>query len=245
MKRFEGKVAVVTGGAKGIGAATAARLAAEGAAVYIADVDTESGERLAAEIEGEARFVDCDVSRLEQWKALAVKVTAEHGRLDVLVSNAFVNHRGAPHELDEDGWDRTLEVTLKPTYLGVKTFAEQLTEARGAVVAVSSVHAHLSYPDFTAYAAAKGGLSALIRQLAAAYGPAVRCNSVAPGPIFTTHWEGTPESSMAREADRTLLDRIGEPEEVAAAIAFLASNEASYITGAELRVDGGFLARKR
>ncbi|GAB3995926.1 SDR family oxidoreductase [Glycomyces albus] len=244
MNRFEGKVAIVTGGAKGIGAATSARLAAEGAAVYIADVDAEAGEHLAAEIEGEARFVDCDVSRLDHWKALEVKVTAEHGRLDVLVSNAFANLLGRAHELEEADWDRTLDVTLKPTYLGVKTFAEQLTAARGAVVAVSSVHAHLSYPDFTAYAAAKGGLSALIRQLAAAYGPAMRCNSVAPGPILTTHWDGTPGPAREAEADRTIAGRLGEPEEVAAAIAFLASDEAGYITGVELPVDGGFLVKR-
>lgn len=245
MNRFEGKVAIVTGGAKGIGAATSARLAAEGAAVYIADVDTEAGERLAVEIEGEVRFVECDVSRLDHWKALAVKITAEHGRLDVLVSNAFANLLGVPHELEESDWDRTLDVTLKATYLGVKTFAEQLTASRGAVVAVSSIHAHQSFPDFTAYAAAKGGLSALIRQLAAAYGPSVRCNTVAPGPILTTHWAGATEAAKANDADRTLAGRLGEPEEVAAAIAFLASDEASYITGAELPVDGGWLVRIR
>ncbi|MCD0447330.1 SDR family oxidoreductase [Glycomyces sp. A-F 0318] len=244
MNRFEGGVAVVTGGAKGIGAACAARLASEGATVYVADVDEEAGRRLAERAEGDVRFQRCDASGAEDWAALSSTVLGAHGRLDTLVSNAFASVPGAAHEIAEADWDLTLDVTLKAAYLGVKTFIEPLRAARGAVVAVSSVHAHRSHPGYTAYAAAKGGLSALVRQLAVEYAPDVRFNSVAPGPILTTHWADTSEEEIEFAGGQTLAGRVGRPEEVAAAVAFLASGEAGYVNGAELPVDGGWLALK-
>jgi NAD(P)-dependent dehydrogenase (short-subunit alcohol dehydrogenase family) len=241
MNRFEGKVAVVTGGAMGIGAAAVRRLASEGAVVYLADVDGIAAAKTAADTEGTVHFVHCDVAELAQWKGLAERVMDEHGHVDTLVSNAYALRLGAAHELAEEHWDRVLDVTLKATYLGLAALAGPLTAACGSVVAVSSVHAHASMPGFTAYAAAKGGLSALVRQLAVEYAPAVRVNAVAPGPIRTRQWDGVGAESIAEEAGRTLAGRLGRPEEVAAAIAFLASDEASYITGAELPVDGGRL----
>ncbi|THV41633.1 SDR family NAD(P)-dependent oxidoreductase [Glycomyces buryatensis] len=245
MKRFEGKVAIVTGGARGIGAACVARFADEGAHVYLADIDDEGAKRVAAAAGERVHFVHTDASRLDHWEALAQTALDAHGRVDTLVSNAFAKVHGGPSEISEDDWDRTLDVTLKATFLGVKTLAAALAESGGSVVAVSSIHAHRSYPGFTAYAAAKGGLSALTRQLAAEGAPHVRCNSVAPGPILTSQWDGSTEEGRNLEADRTLLGRLGDPEEVAAAVAFLASDDASYITGAELPVDGGFLVRIR
>nr|WP_112135453.1 SDR family NAD(P)-dependent oxidoreductase [Glycomyces dulcitolivorans] len=244
MNRFEGKVAVITGGAKGIGAACTARFASEGAVVYVADVDQEAGERIAAETAGTVHFRRCDASSAADWADLAEDAVEAYGRVDVLVSNAFANLLGAPHELAEADWALTLDVTLKAAYLGVRTLIGPLREARGSVVAVSSVHAHRSHPGYTAYAAAKGGLSALMRQLAVEYAPEVRFNSVAPGPILTTHWADTTDAEIARNGAATLVGRIGRPDEVATAVAYLASEEASYITGAELPVDGGWLAYK-
>lgn len=243
MNRFEGKVAVVTGGAMGIGAATVQRLASEGAVVYLADIDGEAGARVVAETEGTVHFAHCDVAASAHWNDLAARVMDEHGHVDTLVSNAYTLRFGAAHELPEADWGLVLDVTLKATYLGVAALAEPLTAACGSVVAVSSVHAHASMPGFTAYAAAKGGLSALVRQLAVEYAPAVRVNAVAPGPIRTRQWDPVPPAGQAEEAGRTLAGRLGRPEEVAAAIAFLASDEAGFITGAELPVDGGRLVR--
>jgi NAD(P)-dependent dehydrogenase (short-subunit alcohol dehydrogenase family) len=244
--RFADRVAVVTGGGSGIGAACARRFAAEGGAVVIADIDATAGEAVAAGIRAEGRrahHVTCDVASAADWKRLAAAVLDDHGRADVLVSNAYAMSNHPVHELPEEGWHRVLDVCLTAAYLGVRALHEPLLAARGSVVAVSSVHASAGRAGFAAYAAAKGGLEALVRQLAVEYGPVLRANAVAPGPVATPQWHWAAEEDLRSEAERTVLERFGTPEEVAAAVAFLASDDAAFITGATLPVDGGWRIR--
>jgi NAD(P)-dependent dehydrogenase (short-subunit alcohol dehydrogenase family) len=243
--RFDGRVVAVTGGASGIGAACVRRFADEGASVAVADVDDERGQALVASIADErAVFVRCDVARRADWQALRELVLERWNRLDVLHSNAFVQVPAPAHELDEDAWDRMLDVNLKAAYLGAKTFVDLLAEAHGSIVLTSSVNAYVGRPGRPAYAASKAGLAALGRQLAVEYGPQVRTNTVVPGAIVTPPWEAVPEEHRAGTASATAAGRLGEPEEVAAAVAFLASRDASYISGVDLVVDGGWMVVK-
>jgi len=235
----------VTGGASGIGAACARRFAEEGANVAVADIDAERGQALAAEIGPErAVFVPCDVSRGADWEALRDVVLERWARLDVLHSNALLQIKAPAHELEEEDWNRMIDVNLKASYLGAKTLIGPLAQTNGSIVLTSSVNAYIGRPGRPAYAASKAGLSALGRQLAVEYGPRVRVNTVVPGAIVTPPWEAVPEAHRVASAGTTAAGRLGEPEEVAAAVAFLASSDASYVTGVDLVVDGGWMVVK-
>ena len=243
--RFDGRVVAVTGGASGIGAACVRRFADEGASVVVADVDEERGQAVAAELpNGSVVFTRCDVSQQSDWQALRDLVIERWNRLDALHSNAFVQIPAPAHELDENAWDRMLDVNLKAAYLGTKVLVDLLAQANGSIVLTSSVNAYVGRPGRPAYAASKAGLSALGRQLAVEYGPQVRVNTVVPGAIVTPPWEAVPKEHRLATAGATAAGRLGEPEEVAAAVAFLASRDASYITGVDLVVDGGWLVVK-
>ena len=254
MGRVEGKVAVVTGGASGIGRATARRLAAEGARVGIADVDEAGGQAVAAAIRdagGDAFFRRTDVRSLADLEAVLDEAIQRHGRLDVLVNNAAVAIAGAAGEMAEDDWARTLDVNLTGVWRGMRAaIPRMLARGGGSIVNLSSVQGHVGFVGWAAYAAAKGGVDALTRQAAVEYAASgIRVNAVVPGTIATEMNEKIMRESA--DGDTVLagwlamhpIGRIGQPAEVAAAIVFLASDDASFITGESLRVDGGMVVQ--
>jgi NAD(P)-dependent dehydrogenase (short-subunit alcohol dehydrogenase family) len=240
--RFERKTVVITGGASGIGAATARRFAAEGATVIVADIANDEALALTAQITddgGLAHYKRTDVASQADWSALAEFVHNTAGLADIVFSNAFALRRGAATEVGLDDWNAQLGVNVTGLYLAARTFMADLTQQHGSLVATSSVHALFGLPGHPAYAASKGAIVALVRQLAVEYGPGVRVNAVLPGPILTPMWDGVDASGVEEAAQATALRRMGTADEVAAAVAFLASNDATYVTGVSLFVDGG------
>jgi len=245
--RFAGKVAVVTGGASGIGAATARRLAAEGARVAIADIQDSLGVAVASQIEasgGAVFYQRSDVAVLADWQELVKEVIRRFGRLDIVHNNAYAIMRGPTHELDEADWDRQIDVCLKQVFLSVKACMPHLLASRGVMINTASVHAVMGLPQHAAYDASKGAMCAFTRELAAEYGRTVRVNAVLPGGILTPAWDHTTTEEREHFARLTPAGRLGQPEEIAAAVCFLASDDASYVNGASLVVDGGWTITK-
>lgn len=254
MKRFDGRVAIVTGAARGIGAATAYRLAREGAIVVVADVLEKEGQEVAANIrrsEGRAVFEELDVTNEAQWWR-AIDRAATLGKLHVLVNNAGIARNEDVETETPDGFERVIRINQTGVFLGMKCAAEELKKhGSGAIVNVSSIYgASGGTGAAIAYHAAKGAIRTMTKSAAIHWAKSgIRVNSIHPGfvdtPMIAPFVAGSsPEATAMRGyiETSTPMGRMAKPEEIASAIAFLASDDASYVTGAELYVDGGFTA---
>jgi NAD(P)-dependent dehydrogenase (short-subunit alcohol dehydrogenase family) len=247
---LDGKVAIVTGGARGIGFAVARRFVAEGAKVVISDIDVARGEASAAALGDASRFVHADVGEPGDAGRLITAALA-HGGLDVLVNNAGIIHTADFLDLAEADFDRVLRVNLKGAFLVGQAAARQMVaQARagrrgGAIVNMSSINAVVAIPNQVPYCVSKGGIDQLTKVMALSLAPhGIRVNAIGPGSIMTEILQAvaTDKEAKRRVLSRTPLARIGEPDEVAAVAAFLASDAASYLTGQTIYVDGGRLA---
>ena len=250
MRRLEGRVALVTGAASGIGRATAERLASEGAAVVVTDVQDEAGEETAAALAAggdDALYVHLDVTDETDWQAAVERVLTERDRLDVLVNNAGLGDLAPIEETTLADWERTIAIDQTGVFLGMKSCAEALkASGHGSVINISSIFGTSGgFGTSPAYHAAKGAVRTLTKNTALHWATeGVRVNSVHPGFIRTPILDQAKGTEIWEAMTAmTPMGRLGEPEEIAAAVAYLASDDASFVTGLELYVDGGFIAR--
>jgi NAD(P)-dependent dehydrogenase (short-subunit alcohol dehydrogenase family) len=248
--RLPGKVAIITGGAHGMGAEETRLFAREGAKVVIADVLEEEGKKLEAEINqsgGEAMFMRTDVTAEVDWKRLIETTVARFGKLDILVNNAGLSSTSAADPMDTEGWRRIMEVNATGVFLGTKYAIPAMQQAGGgSIVNISSIMGFVGGESgHPAYHASKGAVRIFTKAIAVKYGPdGIRANSVHPGfmpPMRSARPRDT--AALQRLVDWTPLRRTGKPIEVAHGVLFLASDEASFITGTELVIDGGFIAQ--
>jgi len=244
--KLTNKVAIVTGATQGIGLACAQRLIAEGAKVMLVDVKPE-GQQAAEALGDQARFFTADVSHKADVDAMVAATVKEFGRIDILVNNAGVTHKAGFLDLTEEDFDRVLAINLKSMFLcGQAAAREMVKQNSGCIINMSSVNSELAIPDQVPYVVSKGGINQLTKVMSLNLAPyGVRVNGIGPGTILTelakTAVMASPEARHTI-LSRTPLGRCGEPEEVASIAAFLASDDASYMTGQTLYVDGGRLA---
>lgn len=250
MKRFEDKVAIVTGGASGIGAASLRRLAEEGASVVCADIDDERGAAVVAELEASgarALFQHTDVGELSQVEACVATTVRELGGLDVMMNNAFWSSGGWVHTLDPEGWERSIRVMLTAVFYGCRAAIPALLErGGGAIVNTASIEAFGGEMMASPYSTAKAGVVNFTRNVAIEYGRSgIRANAICPGVVETPLYENFEKvAPRSREEVENLhaLGRLIQPEEIASAVAFLCSDDASAVTGHAMVIDAGLTA---
>ncbi len=248
--RLESKVAIITGAASGMGAEEARLFAREGAKVVVADVTDDDGEAVARQIEdtgGDAIFVHTDVTSVESWQALVDATLDKYGKIDILVNNAGISSGSYLDPLDLDGWTKIMDVNATGVYLGTRAVVPAMQAAGGgAIVNISSIMGFVAGEyGHPAYHASKGAVRIFTKATAVRYGPdRIRANSVHPGfmpPMKTSMIKDSADREL--QIQQTPLRRTGETIEVANGVLFLASDEASFITGTELVIDGGYIAR--
>lgn len=237
------RIVLITGAAQGIGEACARKFAGLGDTVVIMDVDDARGADLAKQLK--AQYLHCDVGDSAQVQAMVAQCETLHGRIDVLVNNAGIVHTANFLDLKENDFDRVLRVNLKGAFLVAQAVARSMVarQVKGAIVNMSSVNAVLAIPNIASYNISKGGMNQLTRVMALALvDHGIRVNAVAPGTIATELAKNavlTSDEARRKIMSRTPMKRLGEPSEVADAVAYLASDAASYITGEILTIDGG------
>ena len=249
MARLSGKVALISGGARGQGAEEARLFVQEGAKVIITDVLDDEGKKLEAELNemgGDAQYMPLDVTDENQWDSVIQRILEAHGQIDILVNNAGILLEKGVEETSEEEWDRIQDVNSKGVFLGIRAVLPAMREAgSGSIVNISSV-AGLIGSAYAAYGASKGAVRLLTKSTAVQYGPeGVRCNSVHPGVIETDMTEGMLSDPRTREIrlKNTPLGTFAVAKDVAYAVLYLASDESRYVTGSELVIDGGLTTK--
>ncbi len=248
--RVAGKVALISGGAGGIGSATARLLAKEGAAVIIGDILEDEGraaEAQIAETGGKALFVNLDVTSEDSWRNAVQSAVASFGKLDILVNNAGVSQRGGVEETTSEAWDKVMDINVKGVFLGTQAVIPEMRKAGGgSIINISSIYGLVGSGGSAGYHASKGAVRIFNKSTAIQYASEnIRANSVHPGfidtPMTRAHHDN-PNIHEERVA-KTPIGRMGRPEDIAAGILYLASDESSFVTGSELVIDGGMTAQ--
>lgn len=251
--RLKDKVAIITGASKGIGLGIATVLSREGAKIAVVARNAQDGNQAAEDIRqkgGQAIFVPCDVSNEQQVKTMVQTTLDIYGQIDILVNNAGVGIYKSVLDTTSEEWDRCLAIDLKGAFFCSKyTIPHMQAIGKGAIINISSVHSHATVNGVAPYAASKGGMTALTRNMAIDYGPTIRVNTISPGwvltPLIQSIFDGydDPDQQQRLVEQRQVMKRIGTPEDIGCAVAFFASDDASFITGTELFVDGGLTAQ--
>lgn len=254
MQRLQGKVAIVTGAGSGIGQGIAERLGSEGARVVVDYVGKSNGAdetvRAIQSMAGEAEAVEADVTNVDAVHALVAEAWTHFGSADILVNNAGLEKKSAFWDTSEADYDKVMAVNLRGPFFLSQVFVQRLREAKkpGRIINISSVHEDMVFPGFATYCCSKGGLRMLMRDLAVELGPlGITVNNVAPGAIATPINQSLLQNKTELKAllANIPLGRLGTPEDVAGLVAFLASDDASYITGSTFVIDGGLMRSYR